>query len=134
MTWKFGTRSLANLETCDDRLQSICHLALTRSPIDLTVLEGHRTAERQEMLFRSGMSKLDGVTKKSRHQSDPSQAVDIAPYPIDWDDAKRFYHVAGVIISCAHELDIPIRFGGDWDGDGSFKDQRFHDLPHFELA
>ena len=26
-----------------------------------------------------------------------------------------------------------IRWGGDWDGDTDVKDQKFMDLPHFEL-
>ena len=31
-------------------------------------------------------------------------------------------------------MDVTLRWGGDWDGDRDFKDQRFIDLPHFELV
>jgi peptidoglycan L-alanyl-D-glutamate endopeptidase CwlK len=27
-----------------------------------------------------------------------------------------------------------MRWGGDWDGDGDTKDERFFDGPHFELV
>lgn len=32
----------------------------------------------------------------------------------------------------AHKLGVRITWGGDWDGDKSFKDNKFNDLPHFE--
>jgi len=31
-------------------------------------------------------------------------------------------------------MDISIRWGGDWNMDTYVKDQRFNDLPHFELV
>ena len=36
-------------------------------------------------------------------------------------------------MSVANRLGLKVRWGGDWDGDFEFKDQNFHDLPHFEL-
>ena len=64
----------------------------------------------------------------------PSMAVDVAPCPIDWEDTKRFYHFGGYVKAWAHALDIKIIWGGDWDSDNDFRDQRFHDLVHFELS
>jgi hypothetical protein len=64
----------------------------------------------------------------------PSRAVDVAPYPIDWNDFKRFYHFAGIVRAVAHQRGVKIRWGGDWDSDFDFKDERFLDLPHFELV
>lgn len=132
----FGSRSLSNLETCHDDLQMLMKEVLIWTPIDFSIIEGHRALERQQQLFEQGMSKLDGVTKVSLHQNDPSHAVDIAPYPIDWDGPfahKRFYWLAGAVIATANRLGIKIRWGGDWNGNSSFTDQKFHDLPHFEL-
>jgi peptidoglycan L-alanyl-D-glutamate endopeptidase CwlK len=73
-----------------------------------------------------------------------SNAVDIAPYfdgmnpHVDWsDDAlarAQFYMLAGVIFTVANQLGVKLRWGGDWNSDGSFKDQKFMDLGHFELA
>ena len=60
-------------------------------------------------------------------------AVDVCPYPIDWNNKERFYHFAGYVKGIADSMGIKIRWGGDWDGDTVFDDQSFHDLPHFEL-
>jgi peptidoglycan L-alanyl-D-glutamate endopeptidase CwlK len=60
-------------------------------------------------------------------------AVDVAPYPIDWSDLKRFYNFVGFVRGVASQMNIPIRVGADWDGDFHWKDQKFHDLPHFEI-
>ena len=55
------------------------------------------------------------------------------PYPIDWNDSDRMYMFVGFVRGMAQVMKIPIRCGADWDGDFSMKDQKFHDLPHFEL-
>jgi len=33
----------------------------------------------------------------------------------------------------AEEMGVAIRYGGDWDGDKKTADQRFNDLPHWEI-
>ena len=66
--------------------------------------------------------------------------VDIAPYPIDWEDTKRFALLAGIVIGIDSQLKqnklitYDIRWGGDWDGDNDLNDQKFNDLGHFELV
>lgn len=131
----FGKTSRERLETCDPRLQRVLEKAI--KIVDFSVVEGHRTEEKQRAYFAAGKSKLDGVIHKSKHQSWPSQAVDIYPYPIDLSDTEkaraRFYHLLGAIKAVAAELGVPLRFGLDWDGDGDFADQTFDDLPHLEL-
>jgi peptidoglycan L-alanyl-D-glutamate endopeptidase CwlK len=59
----------------------------------------------------------------------------VAPYPIDWNDTKRFYHFAGFVLGVAKssKIAIPIRWGGDWDSDNDLNDQTFMDLVHWEL-
>ena len=126
----FGTASRKKLDTCDQNLQAICELVI--ETYDFTVLEGHRSDKRQEELFRQGKSKLRAG--QSKHNQTPSLAVDVAPWPIDWEDSRRFYFLAGLMKQAATDLGINVRLGADWDGDGSFKDQSFHDLPHVELA
>lgn len=125
----FGEKSLAKLDTCDRRLQEICSLVIEN--YDFTILEGHRSNERQDELYRQGKSKLQAG--ESKHNASPSLAVDIAPYPIDWGDTNRFYLLAGFMFQAAAELNIQLRWGGDWDGDWEHEDQTFHDLPHFEV-
>ena len=39
----------------------------------------------------------------------------------------------GIVNERAKQLGIKLRCGGDWDGDTETTDQKFHDLPHFEL-
>jgi peptidoglycan L-alanyl-D-glutamate endopeptidase CwlK len=46
----------------------------------------------------------------------------------------RFYYLAGMVKERARNLNISIRWGGDWDGDYRFFDQTFYDLVHFELV
>jgi hypothetical protein len=99
--------------------------------MDFTVLCGFRGKAEQERLYRLGMSKV--TYPNSKHNTYPSRGVDIAPYPVDWDDAERFYMLAGVIKACAYIRKTKIRWGGDWDSDGDLHDQSFMDLGHFEL-
>lgn len=125
----FSDKSRERLDTCHPDLQAICELVIEH--YDFSVLEGHRSGERQNELFRQGKSKLKAG--QSKHNSLPSKAVDLAPYPIDWNDTRRFYFMAGLIKQAAHDIGIKVRLGADWDGDGLFSDQSFHDLPHVEL-
>lgn len=132
--YKLSKDSKRKLETCDPRLISIIESAIAISPIDFTVIEGHRSVARQRQLFEIGATKIDGITRLGKHNHEPSLAVDVAPYPIDWQDLRRFYYLAGCIMSVAASQGIGLRWGGDWNSNGSFDDQTFHDLPHFELT
>jgi peptidoglycan LD-endopeptidase CwlK len=103
---------------------------------DFSVVETIRTVAQQRENVLKNVSK----TMNSKHLPDSTgyaRAVDIAPYPIDWTDnplsRARFYYLQGVIRQAAFEERVKIRQGCDWDGDDSFKDQTFHDLPHVEL-
>ncbi len=139
---RFGRTSQKRLDTCHEDLQKICNEVIKY--FDFSILEGTRTLEQQQEYFRTGRSKLDGITKKSKHQSFPSHAVDVAPYPIDFAQASkakaRFYMLAGYFFEASKvlqergEINHEIRWGGDWDSDKKFEDQSFDDLPHFELS
>jgi peptidoglycan LD-endopeptidase CwlK len=122
------------LETCDERLQRLAQVALERSHIDFMITEGHRGIERQQRLFAEGKTHIDGITKLGMHNYLPSKAWDFVPVPVDWQDTNRFYLVAGGIISTANVMGIAIVWGGDWNMNGRFDDQKFHDLPHIQLA
>jgi len=122
--------SQEKLDTCDERLVMVCETVI--QVYDFTVLEGYRSGERQDELFRQGKSKLQAG--ESKHNRDPSLAVDLAPYPILWSDSRRFYFLAGLMQMAGKNLGVTLRFGGDWDGDGDLKDQSFFDLVHFEVV
>jgi len=125
----FGRTSRSRLETCHPDLQRVFKKVV--KTWDCSVLEGHRSKEKQDKLFSEGKSKVRWPN--SKHNPEVSMAVDVAPYPIDWEDLGRFYMFAGYVLRVAEEEGVKLRYGGDWDGDGRTADQTFHDLPHFEL-
>lgn len=127
--YSFSKTSQAKLKTCHPDLQRLFNKVIQQ--YDCTVIQGWRSNEEQEEYYRTGKSKLRAG--QSKHNKNPSLAIDVAPYPIDWNNYRRFYHFGGYVKGIADSLNIPIRWGGDWDGDNNFKDQTFHDLPHFEL-
>ena len=133
-TYKFGDRSTVQLEGCHVNLQRIAQRAIDESYIDFAITEGQREIARQRRLFLKGKSKIDGVTQLGRHNYRPALAFDFAPYPIDFQEEERFYVVAGALMAAAKSLKIAVRWGGDWDMDGTFRDQSFHDLGHLELV
>ena len=125
----FGRRSKKNLATCDKKLQKVFNEVIKH--IDCSVLEGHRGEELQNKYFNEGKSKVK--FPKGKHNANPSNAVDVVPWPIDWDDTDRMYYFAGFVKGIAAMLDIPLRWGGDWNDNTEVKDTGFKDLPHFEL-
>lgn len=126
---KFGSTSKNRLSECDDRLQHLLNEAIKL--YDFTVLEGHRGEERQNEMVEKGTSTLNWPD--SKHNGYPSKAVDIAPWPVDWDNRERFYYLGGIIMGLASQFEYNIRWGGDWNQNGNFEDQSFDDLPHFEV-
>jgi peptidoglycan L-alanyl-D-glutamate endopeptidase CwlK len=125
----FSSRSKKRLEQCHPDIQKVFNEVIKH--VDCTVLEGHRDQETQDEYYRQGRSKLR--FPNSKHNHSPSMAIDCAPYPIDWNDRDRFYYFGGMVLGIASSMGIKMRWGGDWDMDNTFKDQTFHDLPHFEL-
>ena len=123
---KFSKKSEAMLKGVDPILVQICRLAL--EVMDFTVEDGLRTLEEQKILKARGKSK----TLNSRHLD--GRAVDLAPYPIDWEDTERFCILAGVMFAMAHKLKVKLRWGGDWNQDGYTRDESFRDYGHFELV
>jgi hypothetical protein len=125
--YKFGRASLERLETCHPHLQLICRMLANYQ--DTSILCGHRGRAAQNAAYPK-YSKVQWPN--SKHNSNPSVAVDISPWPINWEDVGRFRVQAGRFIQIADMLEIPVRWGGDFNGDGLTND-RFIDLPHFEL-
>lgn len=127
--YNFSQRSLDNLKNVDERLVRICNELIKR--IDFTVIEGFRTPERQKELYDKGFSKIDGITKKGKHNYSPSLAIDIIPYkkghnPFDGSKESdiMFDNLAKEFKQVAKELGINITWGGDW---------KFIDKPHFQI-
>ena len=127
---KFGSRSKRNLKTCDQKLQNIFNEVIKH--VDCSVIEGHRSQERQDKLYDQGKTQVKHPN--GRHNAYPSRAIDVVPYPIDWSDRERFTLFAGFVKGLAKGMyNIDLRWGGAWDSDFQVQDNRFDDFPHFEL-
>ena len=138
---KFSNSSKEKLRTVDKGLQALFNEVVKH--FDCTVTCGLRTTAEQQTLYAQGrtmpgpiVTNLDGVTKRSRHQINDQgicTAVDVVPYPIDWDGRDRFYHFAGFVKGMAAQMGLDVTWGGDWDSDYVLDDQSFYDFPHFEI-
>lgn len=133
---KLTASSIKNLSGCDKRIQNVVlKVAIKRN---ICVIEGARSLERQEMLFKLKKTK----TMNSKHlitkDRKNSFAVDLAPVKddgtIDWNDTKAFHDLAKEILDEAKLQNVDLRWGGDWDRDGETEDEKFRDLVHFELV
>jgi len=134
--YKFNQISLDKLHSCHPDLQILFKEVIRH--VDCSIICGHRNQKDQDAAFTAGKSKLKFPNGK--HNSNPSMAVDVAPFPIVWDNHKRFYWFGGYVMGIAEILlqhgiiTHKVRYGGDWDGDGDITDQKFNDLLHFELV
>lgn len=128
---KFGKRSKQRLQGVDSKLVNVLNQVCKY--FDITVIEGLRSQERQNELVAQGKSK----TKFGKHVQ--GKAVDIAPYPIDWNARDDFHYLGGFVLGIASQMGINVRWGGDWSDSSlsqnrrTTKDNNFDDLVHFEL-
>ena len=126
----FSDKSLAKLATCDPLLQRVFREAIQN--FDCTILEGHRDQARQNQMVAEGKSQVRWPDGK--HNTVPSCAVDVTPYPIQWEDRERQTLFAGYVLATAKAMGISLRWGGDWDRDTEVRDNTFDDLVHFEIV
>lgn len=137
MTFTLSAVSERRLATVAEPLQGIVRAVAAEFPT--MVVCGHRTQAEQDEAFRLKRSKLSWP--RSKHNSNPSRAVDLAPLKngaIDWNDKEGFRELARRMFFHAKARGVDIRWGGDWDRDGQTRDdsdpdERFVDLPHYEL-
>jgi len=127
----FGKKSRERLKGVDSRLINVLNEVVKY--FDITVIEGLRSQERQNELVAQGKSK----TKFGKHVE--GKAVDIAPYPIDWNARDDFHYLGGFVLGVASKMGIDVRWGGDWSDSSlsknarTTKDNNFDDLVHFEI-
>tara|TARA_Y100000310_G_C20542092_1_gene743791 strand:- start:137 stop:529 length:393 start_codon:yes stop_codon:yes gene_type:complete len=126
---RYSNKSKERLASCDERLQDVFNEVINY--VDCSILEGHRSKERQNKLYDENRTKVK--YPNGRHNSSPSKAVDVTPYPVDWEDRERQTLFAGFVLGLARNMGIRLRWGGDWDMDFQVMDNRFDDFPHFEV-
>lgn len=135
----FSQRSKRARAELHPKLQAIVDAAITK--VDFVILDAQRGRAEQEKAFKGGFSKAH--FGQSAHNYAPAIAFDLCPFPINFNDAALFRKIAqtigqydagpGLDRGIAADLKIPLRWGGDWDMDGDWKDERFLDWGHFEL-
>lgn len=116
----FGKKSLEKLKTCHPDLQRLAQELVKE--MDVTVLCGHRNEHDQNQAFIAGNSKLQWP--RSKHNRMPSEAIDLAPYPVDFNNIPAFASMCQRIEKLAKQLGIKIKLGRDFS---------FKDWPHVEL-
>ena len=143
MSFRFSALSRSRLKGVHPDLIRVVDRALMLSSVDFMVIEGVRTPERQRALYAQGRTKPGRIvtwTLRSRHlvQADGfGHAVDLAPYPLDWEGPARFPKfdaIARAMFAAADDLGVAIRWGADWDRDGKPRERGESDSPHWELA
>ena len=102
---RYSNRSKSRLATCDQKLQDVFNEVIKH--VDCSILEGLRGKERQNDLFNKGRTKVK--YPNGRHNASPSKAVDVTPYPVDWEDRERQTLFAGFVIGIARSMGIKIR-------------------------
>jgi peptidoglycan L-alanyl-D-glutamate endopeptidase CwlK len=107
--------------------------------MDCTIICGTRGKAEQNKYFEEGKSKLKWPN--SKHNRNPSLAVDVAPFlhgSVSWKRDQLLYF-AGYVQSRADQLrrigviSHEIRLGADFNMDGDVTNDNFKDEVHFEL-
>ena len=137
MGFMLSNVSRNRLDTCHTLLQrlvtevlkgDVTHEGGERKAFDVSVLCGFRGQADQDAAFATGKSKLQWP--RSKHNKRPAMAVDLVPWPLDWQDIKSFQQMgvavkeAWAAIPPAERAGYALAWGGDWN---------MRDYPHFEL-
>lgn len=116
----FSKNSEIQLNSCERDIQTIMREVI--KDFDITIVEGQRTAERQQEHWSKGRDLIspdldpkiadnweivdrdkvvtfkDGYVRKSIHQSEPkSRAIDVVPYPTMWSNQDKLDELRGAI-------------------------------------
>lgn len=130
MSFEFGKSSSEKKLGLHQDLVAVLDLAITRSRIDFAITQGLRTLKEQALLVEQKRS----WTMNSRHLT--GDAFDVAPYKngkICFTDKELLAELAECIFKAADDLGIVIQWGGDWDMDGDWKDEKKLDMFHFQI-
>jgi peptidoglycan L-alanyl-D-glutamate endopeptidase CwlK len=118
----FGPRSTSRLNSCHEDLIRLFTEVVKE--FDCTIICGHRDARAQNEAFVNGFSKVD--FPNSKHNKFPSLAVDVGPWPLDFNDYAAFEELGKVVLRKAAELGIKVKWGRDF--------KSLKDYPHWELV
>lgn len=160
MAITFSERSKKNMEGLHPDLVRVLNraAAIALNDEDFMVLEGVRSKEQMWINYGKGRNANEcnakgvpakyaqpGVPKvtwlanplKSNHRvwaDGYGHAMDIVPFPVDWNNLKPFKNLYTLIMQAATIEKVTLRSGWDWDQDGKTGEQGETDLPHYELV
>lgn len=158
MSYGLGASSIARLVGVHPSLVRVVHGAILRTTVDFLVLEGVRSDEQAFKNYGKGRTVAelaakgvaprfamphenkvtwlnDPLATKHRQQKDGyGHAVDLLPYPVDWNTISKFDAISRAMFASADVENVPIRWGYDWDRDGRPREKGESDGPHFELV
>ena len=124
---KFSRASAQRLATCHPDIRQVCEQLI--KTYDFSVTCGHRGKAEQDKAVAQGKSRAKWPA--SAHNKLPSLAVDIVPYPVDWNDTGRFRELAAAFFAVANllkergEISSQFVWGGNW--------RTLKDYPHYEI-
>jgi len=128
-----GKSSIKALTEAHKDFFSVATCLMRHQIMDFAVREPYRDEITQNEAFRNGLSKV--MYPLSKHNKKPSDAVHFIPYV----NGKPSYtkvdaiRLAGHIEVIANQLEVNLRWGGNWDSDEIIIiDQKFNDLHHWE--
>jgi len=125
----FGERSRERRDECDPQLIRFADAVMAGVDAgecphvrDLTVLCGFRGEAEQEAAYNAKPQRSRKRWGESAHNSRPAKAIDMAPYPIDWHDARAWEslrtYAHGVARGLGIRVDSPIAWDlGHWELD-----------------
>ena len=122
--YKYGPKSIAQRATLHPDLQKL--VDEIAKEVNCSILCGHRNKEDQDAAYSKGTSKV--TWPNSRHNSTPSEAVDIVPFPCNWQDIKAFKEMAVKIKEVAESIGVEVEWGGECFG------PKFRDYQHWQLV
>lgn len=108
----FSKRSKEKFKGVHPDLVKVFERAIKITKQDFSITQGVRTLTEQRKLVAQKKSQ----TLNSMHlvqQDGYGHAVDVVPYPVDW-ELEKFYPIAEAVKKAAEELGIKVRWGGAW--------------------
>lgn len=140
---KFSETSLSRLATVHPELRRVMFEVIRFA--DIHIVYGWRDEIEQNRAYELNMSSKRWPYGKHNHMQEVqgtkipcSLAVDFAPWffeppHIRWKDVEGFIYCAGIIMGVANMMNVPLRWGGDWNRNLDVHDQKFFDWGHVEL-
>ena len=141
--FKLSERSLKSLEGVNPSLVKVVERAIELTEQDFLVLEGVRSKEQCYINYGKGrtvaqcsakgvptkyaqpnLSKVTWLNNPLASKHVTGNAVDLVPYPINWNTISKFTTISKAMKQAAKELGVDLEWGGDWTK---------KDYPHFEL-